>query len=172
VAWVIQQLRNAMPFGAQPRYLFRDNDGIYGHGVALCLKSCGIREVRTAVQSPWQSPYIERLTGTLRRELLSHVTVLNEHHLGRFLREFIEEHYHVARPHQGLGGDTPTPAESPSGLDGPTGLVAIPVLGGLHGRHARVAATDRRNGAGPHAAAVPCAPASGTARWTSHRFST
>jgi putative transposase len=28
---VIQQLRNAMPFGEQPRYLFRDNDGIYGH---------------------------------------------------------------------------------------------------------------------------------------------
>ena len=63
--WVIQQLRNVMPFGEQPRYLFRDNDGIYGHGVALFLKSCGIREVRTALQSPWQSPYIKRFIGTL-----------------------------------------------------------------------------------------------------------
>jgi hypothetical protein len=26
-AWVIQQLREAMPFGQQPTYLFRDNDG-------------------------------------------------------------------------------------------------------------------------------------------------
>ena len=107
--WVIQQLRNATPFGEQPRYLFRDNDGIYGHGVAPFLRSCGIREVRTALQSPWQSPYIERFIGTLRRELLSHVIVLSEAHLERLLREFIEEYYHVARPHPGRGGETPTP---------------------------------------------------------------
>ena len=138
--WVIQQLRNAMPFGSQPRYLFRDNDGIYGHGVALFLKSCGIREVRTALQSPWQSPYIERFIGTLRRELLNHVIVLNQHHLERLLREFIEEHYHVARPHQGLNGDTPIPTESPPDIDGPTTLVTIPVLGGLHHRYLRAAA--------------------------------
>jgi hypothetical protein len=42
-----------MSFGAQPRYLLRDNDGICGHEMALFVKSCGIREVRTAVQSPW-----------------------------------------------------------------------------------------------------------------------
>ena len=81
-----------MPFGVQPRYLFRGNDGIYGHGVALFLKSCGIRKVRTALGSPWQSPYIERFIGTLRRELLSHVIVLSEAHLERLLREFIEEY--------------------------------------------------------------------------------
>ncbi len=51
--WVIQQLRNAMPFGEQPKYLFRDNDGIYGHGVAAFLEGSGIDEVRTAPQSPW-----------------------------------------------------------------------------------------------------------------------
>jgi putative transposase len=33
--WVIQQLREATPFGQQPRYLFRDNDGIYGLGVRV-----------------------------------------------------------------------------------------------------------------------------------------
>ncbi len=37
--WVIQQLREATPFGEQPRYLFRDNDGIYGHGVRVFLIS-------------------------------------------------------------------------------------------------------------------------------------
>jgi hypothetical protein len=46
--WVIQQLREATPFGCQPRYLFRDNDGIYGHGVRAFLISCGMLEVRTA----------------------------------------------------------------------------------------------------------------------------
>ncbi len=36
-----------------------------------------------------------------------HVIVLGQGHLERLLREFIEEYYHVARPHQGLNGDTP-----------------------------------------------------------------
>ena len=138
--WVIHQLRHSMPFGVQPRYLFRDNDGIYGHGVGLFLKSCGIREVRTALQSPWQSPYIERFIGTLRRELLNHVIVLSEAHLERLLREFIEEYYHVARPHQGLGGDTPIAMQTPLDIDGLTKLVAVPTLGGLHHRYVRVAA--------------------------------
>ena len=129
-----------MPFGVQPRYLFRDNDGIYGRGVALFLRSCGIREVRTAVQSPWQSPYIERFVGTLRRELLNHVIALNEAHLERLLREFIEEYYHLARPHQGLDGDTPIPTDARPDIDGPTKLVSIPVLGGLHHSCVRVAA--------------------------------
>jgi hypothetical protein len=68
--WVIQQLRAAMPFGEQPRYMFRDNDGFYGHGVRAILRSCDIREVRTAYQSPCQNPCSSRLNGTLRRELL------------------------------------------------------------------------------------------------------
>jgi len=63
--WVIQQLREATPFGEQPRYLFRDNDGIFGYGVRAFLECCGMREVRTAYESPWQNPYIERMIGTL-----------------------------------------------------------------------------------------------------------
>jgi len=139
MAWVIQQLRDAMPFGEQPRYLFRDNDGIYGHGVASFLDGCGIDEVRTAPQSPWQNPYIERFIGTLRRELLDHVIVLSEAHLERLLAEFIEEYYHVARPHQGLEGETLIPTESPHDIAGPTKLVAAPIIGGLHHRYVRVA---------------------------------
>jgi transposase InsO family protein len=105
--WVIQHLREATPFGRQPRFLFRDNDGIYGHGVRAFLISCGIREVRTTYGSPWQNPYIERVIGTLRRELLDHVIVLNQRHLERLLRQYLEQYYHVARPHQGLKGETP-----------------------------------------------------------------
>ena len=86
MAWVIQQLREATPFGRQLRYLFRDNDGIYGHGVRKFLDSCNIEEVRTAYRSPWQNPYIERFFGTLRRELLDHVIVLSQKHLNRLLR--------------------------------------------------------------------------------------
>ena len=52
MAWVIQQLREATPFGRQPRYVFRDNDGIFGHEVRAFFDSCGIEEVRTAYRSP------------------------------------------------------------------------------------------------------------------------
>jgi transposase InsO family protein len=140
MSWVIQQLREAMPFGTQPKYLFRDNDSIYGHGVKAFLKSSGIEEVRTAYQSPWQNPFVERFGGTLRRELLDHVIVLNQKHLEKLLTEFIEEYYHRARPHQGLSGDTPFPQEKPSEITGPSKLISIPVLNGLHHRYQRVAA--------------------------------
>ena len=76
MAWVIQQLREATPFGLQPRYMFRDNDGIYGDEVSRFLKRTGIEEVKTAYRSPWQNPFLERYIGTIRRELLDHVIIL------------------------------------------------------------------------------------------------
>jgi len=138
--WVIQQLRESMPFGLQPKYLFRDNDGIYGNGVRAFLESCGIKEVRTAYRSPWQNPFVERYIGTLRRELLDHVIVFSQSHLERLLREFIEEYYHIARPHQGLNGDTPVSQTTRPEISSPSKLISIPVLGGLHHRYVRVAA--------------------------------
>ena len=60
MAWVIQQLREAMPFGQQPSYLFRDNDGIYGDEVGRFLVGTGIAEVKTAHRCPWQNPFVER----------------------------------------------------------------------------------------------------------------
>jgi len=140
MAWVVQQLREVMPYGVQPRYLFRDNDGIYGNGVRAFLDSCGIEEVGTAYRSPWQNPYVERFVGTLRRELLDHVVVLNKRHLERLLAEFIEPYYHAERPHPGLHGDTPAPHTTPPQFTGPTRLVATPVLRGLHHTYRRGAA--------------------------------
>ena len=140
MTWVIQQLREAMPFGQQPRYFFRDNDRIYGHGVRAFLDSCGIEEVRSAYRSPWQNPYVERIVGTLRRELLDHVIVLSQAHLDRLLREFIEQYYHVSRPHQGLDGNTPIAHEKPPALDSRDQIISIPVLGGLHHKYLRIAA--------------------------------
>ena len=66
--------------------------------------------------------------------------ILGEEHLKRLLKEFIEEYYHIARPHQGLDGDPPFPAAKPGPLTGGSRLVSIPVVGGLHHRYVRVAA--------------------------------
>ena len=137
--WVIQQLREATPYGFQPKYLFRDNDGIYGHGVGAFLKKCDIEEVRTTYRSPWQNPFVERTIGTFRRDLLNHVIILNQRHLERLLKEYINEYYHHARPHQGLQGDTPIPNKKTK-ISGPTKLISIPILGGLHHKYLRIAA--------------------------------
>ena len=138
--WVIEQLREALASNAKPRFLFRDNDKIYGNGVPDFLKARGVEEVRTAFRCPWQNPYCERPIGTLRRELLDHVIVLSKTHLDRLLHEYIEEYYHTSRPHQGLGGDTPTPQEKLPGIGEPSKLISIPVLGGLHHKYVRVSA--------------------------------
>jgi len=62
-------------------------------------------------------------------------------HLERLLREFIEDYYHVARPHQRLDADSPIAqpkADAP--VIGPTKLTSTPILSGLHHRYQRVAA--------------------------------
>lgn len=38
----------------------------------------GIEEVVTAAHSPWENPYAERLIGSIRRECLDHLIVLNK----------------------------------------------------------------------------------------------
>ena len=62
MSWVVQQLREATSFGKQPKYLFRDNDKIFGYGVKEFLDLCGIEELKTAFRSPWQNPIVERMS--------------------------------------------------------------------------------------------------------------
>jgi putative transposase len=63
--------------------------------------------------------FAERWVGTARREALDHVLIFGRRHLERVLEEFLE-HYHEARPHQGLGQRRPgEPADAVQVTDGP-----------------------------------------------------
>ena len=99
--------------------------------------SLGIHDVKIAPQSPWQSPYVERLIGTLRRECLGHVVVLNETHLRSLLRDYLV-YYHSARTHLSLEQDAPGPRPVKRPDHGP--IVEAPMVGGLHHRYTRLAA--------------------------------
>jgi hypothetical protein len=79
-AWTAQQLVEALPWDTAPRYLIRDRDSIFGQEVRGRIRGMGIEEVVIAPRSPWQSPYVERLIGSIRRDCLDHVIVLNEKH--------------------------------------------------------------------------------------------
>lgn len=54
----------------------------------------------------------DRVLGTLRRECLDHLIVLDEGHLRSVLREFVAL-YNRDRPHRTLRLETPLPAERP-----------------------------------------------------------
>ena len=75
-AWTAQQIVEAFPDDTAPAYLLRDRDTIYGHAFRQRVKGMQIDEVLTAPRSPWQNPFAERLIGSIRRECLDHVLVL------------------------------------------------------------------------------------------------
>jgi transposase InsO family protein len=86
--WIARQITEAFPWDQAPRYLIRDRDASYGHAVTRRLAAMGIRDRLTAPRSPWQNGHIERLIGSIRRECLDHVVVLDETHLRRILRAY------------------------------------------------------------------------------------
>lgn len=135
--WVGHQLLEAFPWDSAPRYLLRDRDRSYGEKFSEAARLLDIREVLTAPQSPWQNPYVERLIGSIRRECLDHVIVLNESGLRRILKSYFEC-YERSRTHLSLGKDSPIGRPIQPIAVGP--VVAIPQVGGLHHRYERVAA--------------------------------
>jgi hypothetical protein len=137
-AWTAQQIREAFPFDEAPRYLLRDNDSIYGAEFSRTVVGMGIKEVRTAKHSPWQTPYCERVIGSIRRECTDHIIPLNRRHLQRTLVEY-QTYYNESRCHLSLGKDAPEPREIEPPKRGAK-IIAIPQVGGLHHRYTRQAA--------------------------------
>ena len=88
------------------RFLIFDRDSKFSADVVSTAKSMGLQPVRTAFRSPWQNGVAERWVGSVRRDLLDHVIVLDRRHLGRLLNEYIR-YYHEDRTHLGLGKDCP-----------------------------------------------------------------
>lgn len=89
------------------------------------------------VRCPQANAFCERLIGTMRRECLDWLIVLNDLHLRYVLREWVR-HYNQETPHASLGPGTPDMAldrlAQPSGHQRPQGhrVIATPILGGLH----------------------------------------
>ena len=134
--WTAQQVVEAFPYDEAPRFMIRDRDAIYGLDFRERVKHMGIEEVIIAYRSPWQSPYVERLIGSIRRECLDRMIVLNEAHLRRILANYFT-YYHEARTHLSLDRNAPIPRKVEPPSRGP--VIAIPQVGGLHHRYTRAA---------------------------------
>jgi putative transposase len=87
--WTAQQVVEAFPFTTPSCYLLRDRDGIYGADFARRVEGLGMEQKLIAPRSPWQNPVVERLIGSLRRECLDHVIVLNAQHLRKILSDYL-----------------------------------------------------------------------------------
>ncbi len=136
-AWTARQLVQAFYDRKSPRYLIRDRDGIYGSVFQDQVRALDIEEVVIAPCSPWQTPYVERVIGTLRRECVDHAVVLSEAHLRRIIREFLS-YYHGTRTHLALDKDAPVSRTVQPSEKGT--VIEIPEVGGLHHRYERRAA--------------------------------
>jgi transposase InsO family protein len=131
--WIAGQVTEAFPWNEAPRCLIRDRDGAFGTAYTRRIRVMGIRDHPVAAHSPWQNGHVERLIGSIRRECLDRVVVSGEAHLCRAFKTYAA-YYNQVRTHLSLDKDALNFRDSqPVG-----GLVAVPILGGLHHQYVRV----------------------------------
>jgi putative transposase len=87
VQWVAQQLREATPFDAVPKYLIRDNNRKYGTSFDRVAAGAGIEVLRIPYHAPKANAIVERFIGSVRRECFDHLLLLSEKHLARVIKD-------------------------------------------------------------------------------------
>jgi putative transposase len=114
-AWTAQVARNLVMDLADRigtvKFLLRDRDSRFTKAFDAVFAAEGIRILRTPPQAPRANAICERMVGTLRRELLDRVLIVNERHLRRAVTVYLV-HFNAARPHRSLGQLAPAQAET------------------------------------------------------------
>jgi transposase InsO family protein len=105
-AWTVQAARNLlMDLGdrvAVVKFLLRDRDSRFTSAFDAVFAAEGIRILRSPPQAPRANAIYERMIGTLRRELLDRVLIVNQRHLRRVAIVYLS-HFNACRPHRSLG---------------------------------------------------------------------
>ena len=134
--WCLQQIRNMlMDYDIPPKYLIRDRDLKYGKLFGDKKNKFGMVEIVTAYRSTWQNGYVERVIGSIKRECLDHLIILNENHLRNILSDYFS-YYNKYRTHLGINKDSP--GKRPVQSEGK--IYKIPQVNGLHHYYFRQAA--------------------------------
>ena len=114
-AWTTQAARNfLMDIGqrtASVRFLIRDRAGQFTNSFDAVFQAEGIRILASPPQARRANAICERIIGTLRREVLDRLLIVNEHHLRQVLIEYLLR-YNTARPHRALGQLAPHQAHT------------------------------------------------------------
>jgi putative transposase len=108
--WVAQQARNLIleldDRACDFRFLIRDRDSKFTQLFDEVFRAEGIRVVLTAPQAPRMNAIMERWVGSVRRELLDRILIINDRHLRKVLTEY-ETHFNTHRPHRALNQASP-----------------------------------------------------------------
>ncbi|MGH3806985.1 MAG: integrase core domain-containing protein [Pseudonocardiaceae bacterium] len=116
-AWTTQAARNLLMDLADRattiKFLLRDRDSRFTTAFDAVFAADGIRILTSPPRAPRANAICERMIGTLRRELLDRILIVNERHLRRTLAVYLQ-HFNTARPHRTLGQLAPAQAETQS----------------------------------------------------------
>jgi len=118
------------------RFLILDRDTKFTAQFRRILEDAGVEIVTTAFQAPNMNATAERFVQTVKRECLERLILFGADHLRQALKEFVA-HYHIERPHQGLGNKLLTASASEQPKDGE--VVVDERLGGLLRSYRRTA---------------------------------
>jgi transposase InsO family protein len=139
--WVAQQTRNLlMELGeraADVKFLIRDRDRKFTNTFDEVFRSEGIRILLSAPQAPRMNAIMERWVGSVRREILDRVLIINATHLRTVLAEY-QTHFNYHRPHRALDQASPLRA-LPEPIDADIKVICRDRLGGLLHEYAQVA---------------------------------
>ena len=102
----MQQMREAFPWDATPRYVLRDRDAIYGRDYAAMIRRMGMTGSTYCSAIPLAKSVCGTTGGSIRRECLDHVIVWNERSLRRTLHNYFA-YYLVVTYAFGLGQRRP-----------------------------------------------------------------
>jgi putative transposase len=86
--------------------LIRDRDSRFTSMFDAVFVSEGLRIIKTPIRAPRANAIMERWIGSLRRELLDRILILNARHLRHVLAEY-EHHFNTHRPHRSLDQAAP-----------------------------------------------------------------
>jgi putative transposase len=119
------------------KFLIRDRDSKFTALFDEVFRAEGIRIVRTAAQAPRMNAIMERWVGSVRREILDRILIVDAAHLRKVLNEY-EDHFNARRPHRALNRASPLrPLLDP--VDADIKVIRRDRLGGLIHEYAQVA---------------------------------